>query len=324
MKITNRDVIQSYIVTTARYDFSILEKRILYMLIEACQFELNGKKLDSRIIISNTLWGMREISIPVSKILNGEDDNNHARVKEAIRRLNEKKFEYEDDKIWKIIRIVEVPKIEKYKEYVSFQVHPEIYQAILNFSKGYRKFELKTAMMFKSVYAMRFYELLSGKTTPIKYSVEHLKIMFGVENKYKKINDFAKRIIEPAKKELDEKSPYSFTYETYPLGTRKIEGYMFYPVFIPKNRDEELLKKTLQKQISPRWELDKMIVDYLKQNYAFDTKGIQQNIDLLVAASRKIDLMVFLANIRRKAQDAKKPQGYLINAIKKQLEQIKS
>jgi len=37
----------------------------------------------------------------------------------------------------------------------------------MNFAKGYRKYELQTAMEFESVYAMRFYELLSGQKTPL-------------------------------------------------------------------------------------------------------------------------------------------------------------
>ena len=41
-------------------------------------------------------------------------------------------------------------------------------------------------MKFESTYAMRFYELLSGQTKPIMYSIDNLKIMFQVEDKYSK------------------------------------------------------------------------------------------------------------------------------------------
>lgn len=36
----NKKVIQSYILTTARYKFSVTEKRILYRIIEAAQAEI--------------------------------------------------------------------------------------------------------------------------------------------------------------------------------------------------------------------------------------------------------------------------------------------
>ena len=41
----NKNVIQSYMLTAARYDFSVYEKRILYRLVELAQAELQGKDL---------------------------------------------------------------------------------------------------------------------------------------------------------------------------------------------------------------------------------------------------------------------------------------
>ena len=34
MKINNKELIQSYILTTAKYDYSVYEKRILYRIVE--------------------------------------------------------------------------------------------------------------------------------------------------------------------------------------------------------------------------------------------------------------------------------------------------
>ena len=51
VKITNKDVIQSYLMTVSKYDFSVYEKRILYRLVEAMQCELEGKKLHSGLRI---------------------------------------------------------------------------------------------------------------------------------------------------------------------------------------------------------------------------------------------------------------------------------
>ena len=51
---------------------------------------------------------------------------------------------------------------------------------------------------------------MSGQERPLIYTIEDLKIMFGVQDKYKRNPDFIKRIIVPAKEELDAKSPYSF------------------------------------------------------------------------------------------------------------------
>jgi plasmid replication initiation protein len=321
MKINNKDVIQSYIVTAARYDFDVYEKRILFRLVELCQAQLKGKKLTQHFTINADLWGDRDIRIPISFLLSGEEDHNHARIKEAVRRLNKKEFEYEDDKIWKPIKIVEMPKIVKYDDFLEFKVHKEIYEAILDFSKGFRKFELKTAMSFNSIYAMRFYELFSEKKSPIEYTIDHLKIMFKIEGKYKQVNDFFRKVIDAAKGELDKKSPYSFEYAPIKTG-RKITSIKFYPVYNPENRDQDLERQDLEKQISSIWSLDKIIIDYLKQNYYFTEKEIRTQADLFREANAKMDLLLFLSQMRVKCDNKANPKGYLINAIKKQLKQI--
>lgn len=319
MRITNKDVIQSYLLTTARYNFDVYEKRILYRLVELCQPQIKGQTLNDKFSINEDLWGNRDIKVPISYLLNNEEDHNHSRIKNALERLNEKKFVYEDDKVWKPIRLIEMPEISKYSEFVEFKIHPEIYHAILNFSKGYRKYELVTAMKFKSTYAMRFYELFSEKESPITYSIEHLKIMFQVEGKYKLVGDFLRRIIEPAKRELDSHSPYSFEYKPEKTG-RKITHIKFYPVYIPKNRDSQVEERQLKKQVSPSWTLDQMIIQYLKENYHFDSKEINNNLDLFKQAQEMFpDFLYFLSQMRVKCEDKANPKGYLINAIKKEL-----
>ena len=149
MKITNKDVIQSYIVTTARYDFTVYEKRILYRLVEFLQPSLEGEKLKGKIAIKQDLFG-HHVTMAISCFLKDEEDHHHDRVKEAFRALENKKFEYEDDKTWEIIRIVQAPVFNKNESHVKFWLQPKIYDALLNFSKGYRKLELETAMSFEA------------------------------------------------------------------------------------------------------------------------------------------------------------------------------
>lgn len=320
MKITNKDVIQSYLLTAARYDFDVYEKRILFRLVEMCQSQLKGQKLNHKFSINLDLWGNRDVKMPISAFLKNEEDKNHSRVKQALRRLNDKRFEYEDDKVWKPIRLIEMPRINKYGECVEFKIHLEIFETILNFSKGFRRYELKTVMQFESVYAMRFYELFSEKKTPITYSIENLKIMFKLEGKYKQVNDFMKRVVIPAKEELDKRSPYSFEYTPEKTG-RKITHIKFYPVYVPENRDSEIEEKKLKKQVSPYWDISPMTIQYLKQNYLFESKEISSNIDLFKIAEKKLDLILFLSDIKAAAQEKTNPKGYAINAIKKQLDQ---
>lgn len=322
MKVNNKLMIQSYLVTAARYDFSVYEKRIIYRLIEVCQAALEGQKLNKGFSINNMLFDdLKEIEMPVSAFLKDENDENYKRAKKALADLNNKRMEYEnkEERTWKIIRLIELPKLD-YRGYVKFVIHKEIYNALLDFSKGWRKYELKTAMEFESVYSMRFYELLSGKEGDyVTYKVEDLKIMFQLENKYKLTTDFIRRVIEPAQEELKEKAPFSFNYKTGCKG-KKVIALTFFPYKIATNVDNDLERKNLQKQTALSWDLDKMVVDYLKQNYFFETDEIKHNRELLMEASKKLDIMNLMANKRRYCSDRKNPKGTLISILKKELD----
>ena len=286
IKITNKDVIQSYLMTVSKYDFSVYEKRILYRLVEAMQCEIEGKKLYPGLRIEKTLYDDRVVLMPISAFLANDDDENYTRVKKALLDLRNKSFEFDDGQIWKVIGIIEKPQFNYKRGWVRFEIQPEVYNAVLNFSKGFRKYELKTAMEFTSQYSMRFYELMSGQERPLIYTIEDLKIMFGVQDKYKRNPDFIKRIIVPAKEELDAKSPYSFEYKILKEG-RSFHSLKLYPKYQPEHRDEELEKHELQKQVSLGWDLDRLIRNYLKQELLFTDQEIRNNIDLFRDAQKK-------------------------------------
>lgn len=225
--INNKQVFQSYVLTTAKYDFSPYEKRIMYRLIELAQKEIEGIKLkDNLRKIAPTNFG-REITMPVSDILKDEQDKHYTIAKAAFRSLSEKHIEYEDDEVWSYTPIITAPEIKKNSGSVKFYVFDNIWRCLLDFTKGFKKYELITAMKFKSAYAMRFYELMSGQTKPLFVLLEGpdgLRERFYLQGKYEKVNDFRRKVIDVAKKELDESSPYSFVAKEEKAGKKLLAG----------------------------------------------------------------------------------------------------
>lgn len=69
--------------------------------------ELNGK-------IERDLFGGYILEFPISYFV-PDNQTNYKRIKDALRSLNDKKFEYEDEDMWEIIRIIERPQIRKRK-----------------------------------------------------------------------------------------------------------------------------------------------------------------------------------------------------------------
>ena len=323
-KIENKEIIQSYILTTAKYDFNVYEKRILYSILELNQNLIEGKQLNEKYFLDSNEQGDITYTLPVKLFLKENDSTNHKEVKKALESLKRKELSYEDDKLWASLTIIANPKIYKHSEKVTFTIDKMINDALIDFSKGFKKYELKVAMEFESTYSMRFYEILSNQKKPINYSIETLKEMFQITDKYKLTTDFIKRVIEPAKKELDKKSPYTFFYNTIKTG-RKITGIRFIPIHQPQFEDPELKRKRLNKQLSNRWYISKNIEDYLIHNFDFNKKELNNNLTLFESLYNKLsedELIDFIADLREPSSYADNQKAFIIGALKKKNEQL--
>ena len=255
---TDRDIVQSYIFTFARYgELTMCEKQILYNMIydkqiqdyvrESITNRKNGKELP-------TLPNCVGFMMPLSKIT--QNKGTYQDVKNAFVSLAKKGFEYEDNRTWKYLSFIVLPKIKKWEGVAYFQVPNEVYKVITEISRGYRQFSLDVALSLKSVYSMRFYEMFSRQDQtkePIKRKIEDIKRLFRLEDKYTANGMFIKRVLEPAKKELDEKANYSFDYELQKsLGSRKYDIIIFRVYHIPENeiKNEELTENRVKAIVS--------------------------------------------------------------------------
>ena len=198
---------------------------------------------------------------------------------------------------------------------MQFEIQPEIWEAVLNFNKGYSKYELEVAMSFNSVFSMRFYELFNAyNRKPMTIKIDVLKERFGVVNKYKLTADFIKNVVEKAKIELDKKCEYSFNYSVIKEG-RKFTKICFVPTHIPSNGNDDAKAKELQKEVSLRHDFDKNFLKYLN-DIGFTNQGIRNNIKVFREMNQKADLFGFIKDVSRNANEAKNPQGYVIGAMK--------
>lgn len=335
----NKDVYTSYLFTMAKYDFSIYEKRIVYRLIDLAQAELSGLILKDNLRKIHKEECSRTITMPIADILRNEKDENYTIAKKAFRTLACKGLEYEDPDIWVFINIIAAPKFDKKSGTATFSVFDEIWQCLLNFSKGFRKYELNTIMAFKSVYTMRMYELMSGQKSPLTFindSFESLCDRFKLPKTMRLHHKFEEKVLDIAKRELDDSAPWSFTYkrETIPWRGRtgeKVIGYTFYPVEIPQNRDQNLEKARLASKVSNidgrMGMLNPQVSNFL-HHLGFSQEEINalKNKTLFVDAQKQLgaDGMIdALEQIRQSALRSKQTvgNGYYINGLRRYLKE---
>ena len=319
----SKEVVMSYIFAVSRRDTGVYSERLLLRLVELAQSSIEGLDFrhdtDLRKVDAGD-YAFRRVSMPISSLITGNHYKNYEYIKDAIKKLENTVLEYEDEHVWKSRRIISDPTIEKNTGKVNFNVSPEIWSVILDFSKGFRAIDLKVAFRFQNKNSLRFYTLMSRQKTPFTMKIVDIKEMLGIANKYSRNSDFINRVIKPVQKDLDENSPYTFTYtvlvdKNQEKGRKKSESITFTPV-------HQMSKDTLTaavRPVSPNMLLSIGITDILKNKFGFTTRSINANKTLLHTADRNFDLADFLTAIAPNALRASNPQGYVIASIKKHL-----
>lgn len=342
IKATNKNsnVLEPYIFATAKYHFSAYEKKIMYRIIEFAQRDIdkatNGGPIKNYLrplYEIDLLDGDKEFGMYISDILDtcGENGKHYNRVKQAFNKLQTKLIEFEDEEVYESAPFLYRLKIQKRTGVAEFRITKEFWAAILDFSKGFRKYELLTAMKLKSPYSMRFYELVSRQTNPLRFSVEQIRKMFALENKYKQPASIRKRIIEPSKKELDECAPYSFEVKEERRGegkTSPITHFVFIPYCIEDNQDKELQRIERQSKLTARnLFADSDIYKILRYHLDFDVRAITVNKKTISEGKEKIpDFCGFLSALvdSKHRKEAANPIGYVIGSIKQKIKDIEN
>ena len=114
---------------------------------------------------------------------------------------------------------------------LKVQFHPVLKPLYLNLNKEnpFTMYELSNALRLRSIYSLRMYELLKQyqKVGWRKLTIEEMREMFQLElNEYSRYNDFKRKVIIQAQKEINEKTDISFDYEEIKT-SRKVTAIRF-------------------------------------------------------------------------------------------------
>lgn len=329
----NKELIESYKLTTVRDRIGIYGQRLILRLVEYATAEgateglkFKGGRDIRKVAVTSDLF-YRRITMPLSYITG--DSDNRSKPRASILALMKEVIEAEDeDGDWFAFPFLSFAQVKN--GMLTVEVRNELWQVFMDFQKGFRRYELQAALQLKSTYSLRLYKLVSEQRDidHLDFQLDELKKMLGVGDKYKLPKDFMARVIEPAKKELDEVAPWSFTYT--PLTSRKqaggraaVTGIRFFPRYQPEHRDPDLEKNQLKRRFPGALEpeLSQAQKNILVHKFGFTQKGLLNNRELFEMASKNIDLTTFLIDLGERVSRLrpKNPTGYVVSALQMEL-----
>lgn len=138
-------------------------------------------------------------------------------LKRNVQILNETSISIKDDRTESYINTL--PKAEfTFKGFFNVHIYPEIIALIFALDGKFTLIDASQIMKLESKHSIRMLLLLerianfSDKTAKRKvFELEDLNLMFGTS--YKKFAEFERRVLKPAKEELDKTSKLTFLYE---------------------------------------------------------------------------------------------------------------
>ena len=320
----NRNIIQSYLFSRIRSRMSITEMRILMRIVEFAQCELQGLIIRKNMQpIEHELNG-RVVELPVRSVI-PKGSHHYEEVHQAVISLMKKIVQHYDTNTndWQAATMVSAARSVKKEGIIYLSIHPWVWDCILDFTKGFVRYDLAAAMSIQSPYALKLYFLLSNQRSPISYSFAELYRLFGTEGKYSRPNDFVRKVLFPAKEELDDKSPWSCDLRPLKDG-RRLSSCMFYPYEQKEKYSQGVELKSLSGKM-PTLLGYHQLYQYLRYNVGFEANELGANKILLSDfADKHPDPIGFVADLHARALKAAIPKGkgWYINAIKKEVENL--
>ncbi|MDD5581475.1 MAG: RepB family plasmid replication initiator protein [Methylobacter sp.] len=243
-------VVKSNKVVEASYMLSLAEQRVLLSCIA---------QIDSMAVLTEE-YRFEVTAVSVADLVGIENlSNTYRDLKTAAEKLYERSVIIDDPdpdnpkitqrKTRWISTIDYVP--GEGKVVLSFAIG--IIPYLSQLSREFTKYKLKHVARFESVYSIRLYELLvqwnsSGER---EIEVEWLKNQFQVRDKYRRLVDLKKRVIDPAVEEINKHSNIWVEYGQHKSG-RTVTHFQFkFGLKSQPKERKQLTEEEIKRQAKP-------------------------------------------------------------------------
>jgi len=309
-------LLQPIAVTMMRHDYSLIQIRILVTIVEYMQTKLhkilNKDKMEPEIFsdVELDIDGRLEIKTMFKTL--GVDPNHYPQLRQSLKMLAaipvEIPYKTVDGRSYlKVTNLCDVYIPEDagvYEKYAVLKIDRTVAKRLVSLDLGYHKLGKQIVFACRNRYTQRIYMFIGSwldkGTTRIKTA--EFRKMLRLETNYKKFSDFTRRVLEPAKEELQSLAENGFCdcyfdYEKrYNQGQRGGEpDELVFHIHRPKGRLNQQLKDVSEMQ---RGQFADMLVRY----FGFDQSVAKKMSERVTptnyeeAVTKLLDLRVRLRN----------------------------
>jgi len=296
MEKKNDIICQSNALTNARYDFSPIEKNVLYFVIQ----KVRESYVDGTIPYQQNLFNDNMTIYLKSSALSEIADENHTkRARMALRDLRHRDFPIQNEKgKWVEVGFINYAEYDPSRNCYEIEVSKKILPHLVELAKKFTSYSLTVAISLKSKYSKRFYELgcQYRSNVPKRFwiDIDELRKMFCLGDGYKLKSDIKKRIIDVAMAEIKkayEEGVCDLWIEPWEVG--KGEKTRFYfnvhtRLDADNKKDSNVLKEQLTaihnilvSTFKKDRKFPKYVVDYLSHNTSMITPVYEKLIHKL-------------------------------------------
>ena len=254
--LKNNLIVKSNQVIEASYTLTTIEQRLILSAIAQVP---KGEEISDDVLYPLTTKNLIK--------LGGDEKASHKEFKDAVNRLYERSIVLRDGDESDSFRWIQ-EKIFNGSKVAFIRFSKPILPFLSNLKSEFTKYLESDIVGMSSPYSIRFYELIMQYRSVGKreISLEDLRWMFQLQNKYPVWADLKKRVIDQAIKEINEHSPYNLTIEPKRTG-RKITSIVL------KFQDKKVLKTPRESSNNPLFDT--------QRNSDFSSPDIQTFSDSL-------------------------------------------
>lgn len=325
------NVVQSYLTSIMKGDFSLYETRLFVKIVERANKELEGRKV-KELPRNVSLYTGSDLHMKIAiRDIVADGSHDYNKVFKAAQGLADKAIEYWSDKAGKWVsnqyrdaagvthyyqHLIERVSSKNGSGFIEFNVSLFLMNYILTFVNGaFSMYDLQVALSLPTAYSVRMYWLTASATQPVPYPVQMLRDLLGTGAKYPSNKDFIRRCIDAPAKVLESRGLNGYAYKVIHQYEQSKTSAIKTILIIPLKRQPLSGNQVVARLPLNSW-CQPELRQYLQTQCQFTDQDLH-SIKLTLADFQSLpDWRDRLVRIVHHARSKGAGKGYIINAMR--------